>query len=470
MTFLLVVLGASFGAFLYKIYLTISKRSVDDLARQIIKNAENEARRTREESESAALLTKQAIHSEHRQKEEKLERERKELIQKQAAVEKAEKALLQRRIELQHQEQKALLSPEEAKALVLKEAETACSNLVMAIQQKATREADTKALNTLVTAMQRLPQKALQASFCEIALTSIDVKAKIIGRDGKNIKAFEQLTGVQLILDDSEKVLISCFDPKRRELAKSTLSFLLQDGRINPERIQSAYKQAQDCFEETIFQYGKKACDQCNVVGLHPELIKLLGSMQLYRSYSQNLLDHSIEVSMLLGSIAAELSLDEKLARRIGLLHDIGKVLSTTEGATHALAGAACAQKYGESEIVVNGIACHHAEVAATSLEGALCAPADAISAARPGARLEPRKDLKVLEEAACEFPGVIKAYALSGGKELQVFIRADITDEKAHSQLAKDITLKLQKMQGGAATIAVTIIRPEHVVQYLSD
>lgn len=463
------VLSASFGALLYKIYLSISKRSVDDLARQILRNAEEKACRILQESESAALLTRQSLTSEYRKREEKLEREKRDLQKKLASLEKTEKALQQKRIELQNQEQRALLSPEEAKALVLREAEAACTNLLIAMQQKAVNDAEEKALNIAVGAMQRVPQKALQTSFCEITLTSPDLKAKIIGRDGKNIRAFEYATGVQLILDDSEKVLISSFDPKRRELAKNTLNALILDGRINPERIQIVYQQAEDSFEETLFHYGKKASDDCQVTALHPELIKLLGKAMLYRSYSQNLLEHSIEVSMLLGSIAGELSLDEKIARRIGLLHDIGKLLPTTQGATHALAGAAFAQKYGEKEIVVNGIACHHGEVQATSLEAALCGPADALSAARPGARLESRKDFRLLEETACDFAGVLKAYAISGGRELQVFVRPEMADEKNHGKLAKEISLKLHEIHKGKSPIVVTIVRPEHVVQYIT-
>ena len=295
-----------------------------------------------------------------------------------------------------------------------------------------------------------------------IVLPNDDIKAKIIGRQGKNCKAFKEITGVDLLIDDSLEVQLSCFDLERREIAKIALEKLIEDARISPGLIQEAVSQAKLKLDTTYRNYGTEALRTCKISGMHPDLVQLIGKMALRRTMQQNLLEHSIEVSHLMWIVAEELGLDAALSRRIGLLHDIGKVLSVENGASHALVGQKLALQYGESELVANGIGAHHGEISALSLEAKLCPPCDSLSATRPGVRSESNhkyiERVEALEKHARSFEGVEKAFVYQGGKELKVFVRPDVIDDLQAIRLAEAISIKIQEVATGY--VEVTVVR----------
>jgi len=311
-----------------------------------------------------------------------------------------------------------------------------------------------------------------ESATATVNLPSPDMKGRIIGREGRNIRALEAATGVNFVLDDTPgTILISGFDPVRRHIAKEALQELILDGRIHPTRIEEIVKKVIDQTEQNILQYGQDAAIRVGVVDLHPELLILLGKLKFRTSYGQNILDHSVEVSFLLGMMAAELQLDQTLARRIGLLHDIGKAVTHEMEGTHALIGMRLAKKYGETEEVANGIGCHHGEIDPITIEGSLCGAADSISASRPGARLESMdayvRRIEKLEEIAMGFPGVTEAYALQAGRELRVAVLPDMIDDKGTLVLARDIAQKIEQQLSYPGKIKITLIRERRAVEY---
>jgi ribonuclease Y len=347
------------------------------------------------------------------------------------------------------------------------------ANLTRRISSETQEHAEQEAARIIATAINRIAVPCVsEATVTTVALPNDEMKGRIIGKEGRNIRALEQATGINFIIDDTPgAVVLSGFDPIRKHIAKMALAELVLDGRIHPTRIEEVVEKARDTINKQIKQYGEDAALRAGVINLHPELITLVGKLKFRYSYGQNVLDHSLEVSYLMGLMAAELGLDEALAKRIGLLHDMGKAVSHEIEGPHAIIGHDFALRYGESEKVANGVGCHHQEMPATTIEGSLCSAADAISASRPGARIEAVeqyiKRLQKLEDLAYEFPGVEKAYAMQAGREIRVVVVPDMVDDEELVNLARNLAQKIEHNLGYPGKIKVTVIREKRAIEY---
>jgi ribonuclease Y len=353
------------------------------------------------------------------------------------------------------------------------EAQTRASSYIKNIVEEARLTATKEAKKVVIETIQRTAtENAIENCVSVFNIESDDVKGKIIGREGRNIRALEAATGVEIIVDDTpEAIIISGFDPVRREIARLSLHRLVQDGRIHPARIEEIVAKTQKNIEEEIIEIGERTVIDLGIHGLHPELIKLIGRMRFRSSYGQNLLQHSREVAKLCATMAAELGLNVKLAKRAGLLHDIGKVWPEEPELPHAILGMELAKKYKEHPEVCNAIGAHHDEIEMTSLISPIVQTCDAISGSRPGARREVMesyiKRLKELEELAVSFQGVTKCYAIQAGRELRVMVDAEnVTDERANL-LSYDISQKIEKDMQYPGQIKVTVIREMRAVSY---
>ena len=366
-------------------------------------------------------------------------------------------------------------SAEEAKKELVEsmkaEAKTRAQAYVQDIMEEAQMNAKNEARKIVIQTIQRVgAEQAIENSVSVFNIESDEVKGRIIGREGRNIRALEAATGVEIIVDDTpEAILLSCFDPVRREIARLSLHRLVTDGRIHPARIEEVVEKTQKQIEEEIIEVGKRTIIELGIHGLHPELVKVVGRMKYRSSYGQNLLQHSREVANIAATMAAELGLNVKLAKRAGLLHDIGKVPEQESELPHALLGMQWAEKYGENPEVVNAIGAHHDEIEMTSLLSPIIQVADAISGARPGARRQVLESyiqrLKDLEAAALSFDGVSNAFAIQAGRELRVMVESGkVNDEKAH-QLSYDISEKIQNELTYPGQVKVTVIRETRAV-----
>lgn len=367
------------------------------------------------------------------------------------------------------------LSAEEAKIQLMEglkdEAKTQAMSFIQNSVEEAKMTAHLEAKKIIINTIQRIgTEEAVENCVSVFNLESDDVKGRIIGREGRNIRALEAATGVEIIVDDTpEAIILSCFDSVRREVARLSLHKLVTDGRIHPARIEEVVEKTSKQIEEEIIEVGKRTVIELGIHGLHPELIKAVGRMKYRSSYGQNLLHHSREVARLCGVMAAELGLNAKLAKRAGLLHDIGKVPETETEMPHALLGMQWAEKYGEKPEVCNAIGAHHDEIEMTSLLSPIVQVCDAISGARPGARRQVLDSyiqrLKDLEDIAFGFNGVNKAYAIQAGRELRVMVESDkVSDEKA-SQLSYEISQKIQTDMTYPGQVKVTVIRETRAV-----
>lgn len=362
---------------------------------------------------------------------------------------------------------------EELKSMMLEEARIDSAKMIKRLEEEAKESADKKAKEIISLAIQRysgdyIAEKAVTV----VNLPSDEMKGRIIGREGRNIRSFESATGVDLIVDDTpEAVVLSVFDPIRREIARIALERLISDGRIHPARIEEVVKKVSREMEVTIKEEGEKSAFDIGVHGIHPELIRLMGKLKYRTSYAQNVLQHSIEVSFLCGSMAGELGLNVKDAKRIGFLHDVGKAVDHEVEGSHALIGAELAKKYGESQKVVNAIASHHDEVKAGSVEAVLVQAADALSAARPGARRELLesyiKRLEDLERIANNFKGVEKSYAIQAGREVRILVESDEINDDQAVVVARQIAQDIEKELAYPGQIKVTVIRETRAVDY---
>jgi ribonuclease Y len=369
------------------------------------------------------------------------------------------------------------MSPEDAKKLLMQnlegEARVAVAARVKEIREKAEQNAEREARDIIVGAIYRCAaDHTVETTVSVVSLPSDEMKGRIIGREGRNIRAFETATGVDVIVDDTpEAIILSAFDPVRREVAKMAMEKLIQDGRIHPSRIEELVEKAQAEMEVIIREAGEQACFELGIHGLHQDLVRMLGKLHYRTSYGQNVLAHSKEVSMLCGIMAAELGLDPDLAKRAGLLHDVGKAIDRETEGTHTEIGAKYAARYNEHPVVINAIEAHHGDVPKETPYPVLVAAADAVSGSRPGARREPLegyiKRLEKLEELADSFKGVSKAFAIQAGREVRVIIEPQELDDIGAQNLAGEIAQKIQNEMQYPGQIRVTVIRETRAVNY---
>ncbi len=412
------------------------------------------------------------------EREERAQSLRDELDQLEARLRDTEReldgALAEQRVRL---EQIAGLTAEQAKQELIRamenEARMDAANLVKRIEDETVEKSKEKARRIISMAIQRVASDhVIESTVSVVDLPSDDMKGRIIGREGRNIRAFEQATGVDLIVDDTpEAVILSCFEPVRREIARLALVGLVQDGRIHPGRIEEVVAKVQGEMDEKLLADGESAALELGIPDLHPELLKLIGRLQFRSSYGQNALLHSIEVAWIAHHMAAELGADAEVAKRAGLLHDIGKAVDREMEGTHLELGRELLRRYGQSDRVIHAMECHHGDYDPQSVEAVLITAADALSAARPGARREILenyiKRLERLESMANDFKGVDKAFAIQAGRELRIVVESDkITDEEA-IWLARDVAKKVEQELTYPGQIKVTVIRETRAVEY---
>jgi ribonuclease Y len=461
--------------------------------------AKDEAIRLRNELDREITQRRKEIERIERrieQKEENTDRKLSQMEQREQSVRKQEQALTQQRDQWEGEKQRQHQEIERLRAQRLGEleriaqltAEEAKQELVQAVEQEARNqaarrlheldleiqhEADRRARRVLSTTIQRIATDYVAESTVSVVpLPSDDMKGRIIGREGRNIRAIEQATGVDLIVDDTPEVItVSAFDPLRRELARRALQKLLQDGRIHPARIEEVVNKTQAELDQTIREEGEKVAYEANVVGLHPDLIKLLGRLKFRTSYGQNVLHHSLETSMIAAALAAEIGADVNVCKTAGLLHDIGKAVDHEVEGPHALIGADIARRLGRSAKIVHAIAAHHGEEEPQTVEAFIVATADAISGARPGARREMVenyiKRLEALEGVANSFDGVEKSFAIQAGREVRILVAPNRIDDLAASRLARDVSKKIEESLEYPGQIKITVIRETRAVDY---
>jgi ribonuclease Y len=369
------------------------------------------------------------------------------------------------------------MSVDEARGILLaeveKDARSDMARIIRQVETEAREEGESRARKLIAAAIQRVASEhVVEVTTSVVEIPSDEMKGRIIGRNGRNIHAFEQAAGVDVIVDDTpEAVTISCFDPVRREVARRALAKLIQDGRIHPAHIEKVLKTEQKEVDRTIVEAGEQAVYEAGVPGMHPEIIKILGRLKYRTSYGQNQLAHAVETAKLASVIAAELGADVEVARAGALLHDLGKAIDHNMEGTHAQLGAEIAKRYGMPAKVVNAIASHHHEVEQDTVEAAIVEAADAISGARPGARRESLeqyiKRVRALEEIANSHRGVTQSYALQAGREVRIFVKPEEIDDLASIQMARDIAKSIEESMQYPGQIKVTVIRETRAVDY---
>ena len=478
-------------------------KNADDLAKKMVFEAEKEAETKKKES---VLEAKEEVHKlrsefekELRERRNELQRSERRLIQREESLDKKveslevrEENLNKKHIEIQNLQDQASelhnkqvveleriagLTSEQAKEQLLNtlrdEIKYESAMMIKDIETKAKEEADKRAREITVTAIQRCAaDHVAETTVSVVNLPNDEMKGRIIGREGRNIRTLETLTGIDLIIDDTpEAVILSGFDPIRREVARLALEKLIADGRIHPARIEEMVEKAKREVENDIREHGEQATFETGVHGLHGELIRLIGRLKYRTSYGQNVLNHSIEVSHLAGLMAAEIGADITLAKRAGLLHDIGKAVDHEVEGPHAIIGADIAKKYNESPAVVHAISAHHADFEPQTVEAVLVQAADAISAARPGARRETLeayiKRLQKLEEIAESFEGVDKSFAIQAGREIRIMVKPEQISDAESIQMARDIVKRIESELEYPGQIKVNVIRELRSIDY---
>lgn len=472
-----------------------AEKEANNMLREARVTAKEDARRIKDEVESELKERRKEISQQEKriqQKEDNLDRKSDSLDAKIRNAEKKENDLeeARQRVVKKEEELKATIAKqidelqriaeldrETAKQMILEklkgEVENECGLMIRDALDDARQRVERESQELIVNAIQRYAGDCTyERTTATIPLPNDEMKGRIIGREGRNIRALEAATGVNILIDDTpEAVVISCFDPIRKEIARRLMEKLISDGRIHPTRIEELIKKISKEIDEETFSVGERAVLDCGLHGVPKALISLLGRLQFRYSFSQNVLKHSIETAAFMGTIAAELGLDEQKARRIGLFHDIGKAMDHEVEGTHAAIGADVLRKYNENKDVVNAVAAHHCEVEATSIYGILVNACDALSASRPGARSETTelylKRLEQLESIAGEFPGVESCFALQAGREIRVVVVPEKVSEGEAQMLAKDICSRIEKEMTYPGQIKVTIIRETRSVEY---
>ncbi len=476
-----------------------AKRIIEDAAVAADREADNKKREALLEARDEAFRIKRDAEREVREQRAEQQRLERRLIQREETLdrkletaEKREQVLAQReqevtkaREELEEASQRQRVELERVAGLTLEQARQEllqkteieirheAAQIGKKIEAEARETAERSAREIVALAIQRCAaDHTAEVTVSVVPLPNDEMKGRIIGREGRNIRSLESLTGVDLIIDDTpESVTISSFDPIRREVAKMTLEKLLADGRIHPARIEEMVEKAQRDIDTRIREAGERAAFEAGVHGLHPEELKLLGRLNFRFSYGQNLLQHSIEVALLAGLMATQLGADPELARRAGVLHDIGKALTHEAEGSHSDIGMDIARRYHEPPQVLNAIAYHHGDAEATGVESILVAAADAISASRPGARKETvelyMKRLENLERIATSFPGVDKAYAIQAGREIRVLVKPQEIDDTSAMTMAREMAKKIEEEMQYPGQIKVTVLRETRAIEY---
>ena len=476
-----------------------AKAEIEEREEQLRKEIEAKRKEVLLEAKEEAFKIRQEIEKENKEKRAEIQRLERRLTQKEETLDRRlenldrkERGIAQREAEAQAKLEEAAqvvkaqraelerisrMSSEEARQVLLqqidREMERETARIIREAEERAKEEADRKARDIITLAVQRCAvDQAAETTVSVVPLPSDEMKGRIIGREGRNIRAFETLTGVDLIIDDTpEAVVISAFDPVRREIARVALSSLILDGRIHPARIEEMVAKAQQEAEFKMKEAAERAVFETGVTGLDPELMKLLGRLKYRTSYGQNVLQHSIEVSHLAGAIAAELDVNVPLAKRAGLLHDIGKAVDFEVDGPHAVIGMDLLKRYHEPPDVVHAAGAHHNDIEPHSVEAVLVLAADAISASRPGARRETLetyvKRLQKLETIADSFAGVEKTYAVQAGREIRVMVKPTEIDDDGAVKLAHDTAKRIEEEMEYPGQIKVTVIRETRAVEY---
>jgi len=495
---LALILGLILGVFISKAQAAARQRSQKEQADRIILEAKEQARSVELGARDAALKITQSaegeinrLRSELTREDERLQKRRTELDgrvekleQREQAVNKRQSTVDKRANEIEKlYEQKveelqkvAQMNVEQARELLLAEVEKESrgdmARIMRQIESEAREDGEKRARKLIADAIQRVAtDHVAEFTTSLVPLPNEEMKGRIVGRNGRNIRAFEQAAGVDVIVDDTpEAVTISCFEPVRREVARRALARLILDGRIHPAHIEKVLEDEQKAVDKVIVEAGEQAAFDAGISGLHPEVMRMMGRLKYRTSYGQNQLAHAVEVAKLASILASELGANVEFCRQAGFLHDIGKAMDHNQEGTHALLGAEFCKRYGVNPVVVNAIGSHHHEMEQESIEAVIAESADAISGARPGARREDLeayiKRIRTLEDMATSFKGVSQAYAIQAGREVRIIVRPDEIDDLAAARLARDIAKQIEENMQYPGQIRVTVIRETRAVE----
>lgn len=499
LTFLALLLGLGVGYFIKQRMIEQEQQKQKSEADQILKDASEKSKAIILEAKDQALETRQTAEAEIARRrnelnreEDRLQKRRDELEQRSDRIEKREQNLNKRQsaidkraneidqmynAEMEELQRISQMTVDEARSMLLAEVEKEARNdmarIIRQIETEAREEGETRARAIITAAIQRVASEHVSESTSSVVpLPADEMKGRIIGRNGRNIHAFEQAAGVDVIVDDTpEAVTISCFDPVRREVARRALNKLVLDGRIHPAHIEKVLKNEQKEVDRVIVDAGEQAAYDAGVNGLHPEILKVLGRLKFRTSYGQNQLAHAVETAHIAAALAAELGADIEISKAGALLHDLGKAMDHNVEGTHAQIGADYARRYGVNALVVNTIASHHHEVDQETVEAAIVEAADAISGARPGARRESLdqylKRVRSLEDIGNSFNGVNQTYALQAGREIRIFVKPEDIDDLSATRLARDIAKQIEETMQYPGQIKVTVIRETRAIDY---
>ncbi len=496
---LALVVGVAAGYFFHRYQMEQRKKGQQERADNILKGASEQARLIESQARESATKIVQAAESEMKERRielsketERLDKRRTELDGRADKLEQREQTINKRQSQVDKRaneidkvyeeqtkklEQVAQMSQDDARkelfASVEKEARGDMARIIRQIEAEAREEGEKRARKLIADAIQRVASEHVaEVTRAVVTLPSEEMKGRIVGRNGRNIKAFEQAAGVDVIVDDTpDSVTISCFDSVRREIGRRALAKLILDGRIHPAHIEKIVEDETRAVEKIINEAGEQAAYEANITGLHPEVLRMMGRLKFRTSYGQNQLAHAVEVSKLAGILAAEIGANVELSKQGGFLHDIGKAMDHNQEGTHAMLGAEYCKRYGVNPKVVNAIASHHHEVEQETIEAIITEAADAISGARPGARREDLeayiKRIRSLEELSVSFEGVQQAFAIQAGREVRVIVKPEKIDDLSSARLARDIAKKIEESMQYPGQIKVTVIRETRSTEF---